>query len=200
MKTLLSSLAALALTAAASPAANVFLSEFHYDNAGGDTGEFIEVYALVGTLPGDISVVLYNGSGGASYGTFNGSSAANIASLGSATVGASTYDIYYWDTPGLQNGAPDGIAVSDGVMVEFWSYEGSFTASGGIANGLTSTDVGVLEPGDTPGTSITKDFVTGGWSVTNSPTLGTANPAVPEPAAVALAMTAALGFVARRRR
>ncbi len=52
---------------------------------------------------------------------------------------------------GLQNGSPDGIALVDdtGAVVEFLSYEGTFFASDGPANGLSSTDVGVSEGGST---------------------------------------------------
>jgi hypothetical protein len=52
----------------------------------------------------------------------------------------------------LQNGAPDGIALVDdgGAVVQFLSYEGSFTATAGAANGLTSVDIGVAETSATP--------------------------------------------------
>jgi hypothetical protein len=57
----------------------------------------------------------------------------------------------------IQNGQvdtttePDGIALvdSNGAVVEFLSYEGSFTATGGPANGQTSVDIGVSESTDT---------------------------------------------------
>jgi uncharacterized protein len=46
----------------------------------------------------------------------------------------------------MQNGAPDGIVLYDGTsVVQFLSYEGTFTASGGVANGLSSIDIGVVE-------------------------------------------------------
>jgi hypothetical protein len=47
------------------PAANVFINEFHYDTAGTDAGEFIEVAGLAGTDLSGWSLVLYNGNGGA---------------------------------------------------------------------------------------------------------------------------------------
>ncbi|RMF54692.1 MAG: T9SS C-terminal target domain-containing protein, partial [Bacteroidetes bacterium] len=51
-----------------------------------------------------------------------------------------------------QNGAPDGLALVDAGnnVVQFLSYEGSFTAVDGPAAGLTSTDIGVSETGSTP--------------------------------------------------
>jgi hypothetical protein len=48
---------------------SVFINEFHYDNDGPDTGEFIEIACLPGTDLTGWSLVLYNGNGGASYNT-----------------------------------------------------------------------------------------------------------------------------------
>ena len=45
---------------------DIFISEFHYDNAGADAGEFVEVTAPAGTDLTGWSIVLYNGTGGAS--------------------------------------------------------------------------------------------------------------------------------------
>ncbi len=48
----------------------------------------------------------------------------------------------------MQNGAPDGVALDNGgTLIQFLSYEGSFMAASGVANGVTSTDIGVSEPG-----------------------------------------------------
>jgi hypothetical protein len=53
---------------------------------------------------------------------------------------------------GIQNGAPDGMALVDnlGDVVQFLSYEGIFTADSGVAQGMTSTDIGVAETAATP--------------------------------------------------
>jgi len=71
------------------------------------------------------------------------------------TVGSTegNYTIYYWDHSGIQNGAPDGMALSyNGTLIsgQFLSYEGSFAATAGVANGETSTDIVVSETGSTP--------------------------------------------------
>ncbi|MCB0465214.1 MAG: hypothetical protein KDC78_06000, partial [Aequorivita sp.] len=42
------------------------------------------------------------------------------------------------------------VLVNNGNIIQFLSYEGSFTAVDGIANGLTSTDIGVSEGSGTP--------------------------------------------------
>ncbi len=45
----------------------VFINEIHYDNVGTDAGEAIEVAGTAGTDLTGWSLVLYNGSGAASY-------------------------------------------------------------------------------------------------------------------------------------
>ena len=137
----------LLLSALALPcwAQELWVNEFHYDNAGGDTGEFVEIVVAdsLATPAADIELVLYNGNGGSAYAT------QALDTFTAATVPGFT--IYSREISGIQNGAPDGMAlVENGTVVEFLSYEGEFTASGGPADGLTSTDIGVSEPGDTP--------------------------------------------------
>ncbi len=123
---------------------NAFINEFHYDNVGGDIGEFIEVAAPAGFDLTGWSLVLYNGSNGGSY---------NTISLGGQTVtdGGAGFGFVTVAASGLQNGSPDGMALVDdtGAVVEFLSYEGAFTAIDGPAAGLTSVDVGVAEDGAT---------------------------------------------------
>ena len=44
------------------------------------------------------------------------------------------------------NGSPDGLSLDyQGTVVEFLSYEGTFTAVGGVADGSISTDIGVSQ-------------------------------------------------------
>jgi predicted extracellular nuclease/Ca2+-binding RTX toxin-like protein len=125
----------------------VWINEFHYDNAGTDAGEFIEIAAQAGTNLAGYSLVLYNGNGGASYQTINLS--------GTIANQAGGYGALQFAAVDLQNGAPDGIAlVGPGGVIEFISYEGTMTAGNGPAVGMTSTDVGVSEPGTANGTSI----------------------------------------------
>ena len=122
----------------------VFINEIHYDNAGGDTGEAIEVAGPAGTNLTGWSIVLYNGSGGAVYGTINLSGTIPNQEAGFGTLSFSQ--------AGIQNGSPDGLALVDAgsTVIEFLSYEGTFAAVGGPANGMTSTDIGVSEPSSTP--------------------------------------------------
>ncbi|TKD50422.1 Ig-like domain-containing protein [Sphingomonas baiyangensis] len=126
---------------AAPPAAdtNVFINELHYDNGGVDVGEAVEVAAAAGTDLTGWSLVLYNGGNGASYGT--------IALSGVVADQSNGFGTLSFLTPGLQNGAPDGIALVDasGSVVQFLSYEGSFVATNGPAAGMTSTDIGAAQ-------------------------------------------------------
>ncbi len=62
-------LTAMPVSATAPPDGAVFFSEIHYDNVGTDAGEAIEIAGPAGTDLTGWSVVLYNGSGGASYDT-----------------------------------------------------------------------------------------------------------------------------------
>jgi len=89
---------------------------------------------------------------------------------------------------GIQNGAPDGVALVDaeGVVVEFLSYEGALTASNGPAAGSTSTDIGVSEAGTEPaGQSLSRSYDAGTdalvWSGPAAATRGSVNGAAPGP-------------------
>jgi len=125
----------------------VFLNEFHYDNNGSDSDEFIEIVVgpdYRGNLA-DIQIVLYNGSNNSEYASHVG----NTFTAGELT--SSGHQIYSKDIPGIQNGAPDGIAiVVGGVVSEFLSYEGVMTAADGPAAGMTSVDIGVSQPTTLP--------------------------------------------------
>lgn len=125
---------------------SVFINELHYDNTGEDTGEFIEIAGPASTDLAGWSLVFYNGNGGSVYNSF--SLVGTIPDQGNG-FGALAFSNF--SSP-IQNGSPDGIALVDdsGTLVQFLSYEGSFTAVGGPADGLTSIDIGVSESSSTP--------------------------------------------------
>ncbi len=135
---------ATAAPLAAPGGTSVFINELHYDNSGADTGEGIEVAGPAGTDLSGWSLVLYNGSNGLVYNTVNLSGALPDQDNGFGTLA--------FFIAGIQNGAPDGVALVDsgGAVVQFLSYEGTFTAQDGPAAGMTSTDIGVSEPSSTP--------------------------------------------------
>ncbi|WP_432511282.1 ExeM/NucH family extracellular endonuclease [Kineococcus sp. SYSU DK001] len=155
-----------------------FVSEIHYDNAGTDTGEFVEVQLPAGTSSAGLSVVRYNGNGGAPYGT-------TAVPEVTAPADAPAVVVVEFPVDGLQNGAPDAVALvaADGAVLELLSYEGVLTAVGGPADGLTSTDVGVAESGTTPaGQSLQRSVDASGalvWSRPAPATRGALNTAAP---------------------
>jgi len=126
------------------PQVAAWINEFHYDNTGSDSGEFVEIAYTSSVTITDYQIVLYNGNGGATYDTDpvpNGSCSGNVC-----------FSVLNYPSNGIQNGSPDGIALVDGSgnVVEFLSYEGILTASNGPASGLASTNIGVSETSSTP--------------------------------------------------
>src|SRR5215468_6995948 len=114
-------------------------SEIHYDNTGVDTGEAIEIEGPAGTDLGGWSIVLYDGTNKTVY---------NTTTFASPTIIPDLCDprgvvVVNYPSNGIQNGSPDGMALVDaaGHLVEFLSYEGVFTAVGGPADGVRSTDI-----------------------------------------------------------
>lgn len=163
-----SSPAARALAAAS----GVRFSEIHYDNTGTDTGEAIEITGPAGTDLSGWSVVLYNGNGGAVYGT------RTLSGSIPATCDSEGVVVLEYPTNGIQNGSPDGFTLVNaaGAVVEFLSYEGAFAAVGGAADGMTSTDIGVQEPSDTPiGESLQREGDS--WQAPKANTFGACNAA-----------------------
>jgi len=150
MRQVLSALAvagAVVIAAAAQAApTTVFINEIHYDNTSTDTGEAIEIAGPAGTDLTGWSVVLYNGATGATYNTTALSGVIPNQQNGFGTV------VLNYPSNGIQNGSPDGIALVDSAngVVQFLSYEGSFIAVGGPANGMISVDIGVAEGSSTP--------------------------------------------------
>ncbi|MEO1050397.1 MAG: endonuclease/exonuclease/phosphatase family protein [Bacteroidota bacterium] len=128
----------------ASQAQDVFINEIHYDNASTDQGEGVEVAGLAGTDLTGWRIEFYNGSNGSLYQTLNLAGILPDQDNGFGTA--------FFPQAGIQNGSPDGMALIDpaNTIIEFLSYEGSFTAVGGTADGLISTDIGVSEASNTP--------------------------------------------------
>jgi len=127
------------------PAPSLWFNELHYDNTGTDVGEFIEVAGTAGLDLSNYSIILYNGSGGAVYDTKVLSGVIPNQSNGFGAVSFS------YPSNGIQNGSPDGMALinnTTNAVLYFLSYEGTFVAVGGQANGMSSTDIGVTENGN----------------------------------------------------
>lgn len=124
---------------------NAWINEFHYDNDGSDTGEFVEV-AVEDPESWDLSqltLTLYNGSGGVAYGSHTLDSFVEGGSSGNFTV-------YSRSIAGIQNGT-DGLSLDyNESLIQFISYEGSLTATEGPASGETSLDIGINETASSP--------------------------------------------------
>lgn len=124
--------------------ANVFINEIHYDNSGTDSNEGIEIAGMAGVNLDGWYLEFYNGNGGGVY--------QKQKLNGTLTNQDDGYGTRFFNVAGIQNGSPDGVALVDnsGDVVQFLSYEGSFTASSGSAFGLTSENIGVSETSSTP--------------------------------------------------
>lgn len=124
---------------------DMWINEIHYDNASSDLNEGVEIAGPDGLDLSGYKVVFYNGSSSqrSVYKTQNLSGTISASSNGIGFI--------WFPVSGLQNGAPDGLALVDpnDVVIEFLSYEGSFVAASGPASGMTSTDIGVRETGST---------------------------------------------------
>ena len=118
---------------------DIWINEIHYDNASTDVDEGIEVAGTAGADLSGWSIVLYNGSTTVTYGT--------VPLSGFIPDQQSGFGAVHFAQAGVQNGAPDGLALVDGfgTVVQFLSYEGVFTATDGPAAGMTAVDIGVSE-------------------------------------------------------
>lgn len=132
---------------------DIRFSEIHYDNTGTDVNEAIEIEGSAGTDLTGWTIVLYDGNGGSSYNT------TTLSGTIPATCGARGVVVTNYPTNGIQNGSPDGMALVDGGgnVIEFLSYEGTFTAINGPAAGLTSVDIVASESSAPVGISIQRD-------------------------------------------
>lgn len=186
--------------------ADAFFNEIHYDNTSTDTGEAFEIAGTAGITLDNWNLALYNGDGGTIY---------NSKSLsGTIPDQQNGFGVKSFSCSGLQNG-PDGVALIDdyGLVIQFLSYEGSFTAVDGPAVGMTSTNIGVFEDGSTPaghslqlsGTgTVYLDF---SWIEPSQASFGAINTGqnfgtdpVPLPPSVILLSSGLLGLIQIRRR
>jgi DNA/RNA endonuclease G (NUC1) len=132
----------------------VRFTELHYDNSSEDYGEAIEIEGPANTDLTGWQVVLYNGNGGRVYNV-----RALTGTLPDQCTGRGVTVVEY-GTDGLQNGAPDGMALvnSAGAVVEFLSYEGDFVAADGPAAGIRSRNIGVSQSSAPVATSLQRSL------------------------------------------
>lgn len=123
-----------------------WINEFHYDNDGTDTGEFIEIAGPAGLDLSAYSIYVYDGA--------TREWSLEITPTVIIPDEQNGFGVFVITTNllpqlSLQN-QMEGIALVKGAstVIEFLSYEGSFVAVNGPAMGMTSLDVGVQEPAD----------------------------------------------------
>lgn len=198
------------LSGVAEAGTTVFINEIHYDNVGWDVGEAIEIAGPAGTDLNEWDLVLYNG--------YDNKKDDTIPLIGTIPDQQSGFGTLCYFQAGIQNGAPDGVALVDrgGTVIQFLSYEGTFTAADGPAVGMISTDIGVEESSSTEGSNSLQLTGTGStyddfaWSAPAANTFGAVNTGqtfvtierIPEFPTLALPMMAVivLMFLFQRKR
>lgn len=142
MKKILQFIAVIGVVSANSQ--TVFINEIHYDNAGADLNEFVEIAGTAGVDLSLYTLEFYTGSTGKWYKT---SALSGVLTNIECGYGVASFSIADIQNGNAANDEPDGIAlVKDGTtVVQFISYEGSFTAVDKTAMGLTSTNISVNE-------------------------------------------------------
>ena len=121
----------------------LWINEFRYENIGRDVAadEFVEVAGNAYDITG-YQLYHYNGADGRVIRSVVLEGTIPDEEAGYGTISTQMT---------LQNG-PDAIALVDPLdnVLQFISYEGSFTATEGPAAGMSSVDIGVSMPGNTP--------------------------------------------------
>ncbi|GHC50239.1 hypothetical protein [Ulvibacter litoralis] len=155
-----------------------WINEIHYDNAGGDVGEGVEIAGMAGIDLTDYQLILYNGSVGTTYDTLTLTGAIDDEGTGHGAV--------WFPISSIQNGNPDGIALyntATSSVIQFLSYGGTFGANNGPAQTMNSIDIGVNETGTTPvGESLQltggpgDEYVDFNWQAPATASPGTINP------------------------
>ena len=102
--------------------------------------EGIEISGPAGTNLACYRLVAYNGGDSKFY--------MNLNLSGTIPDQCDGYGTVWFSWTGLQNGAPDGVALYNtctSTVIQFLSYEGVITAADGPAIGMTSVNIGVDE-------------------------------------------------------
>ena len=125
----------------------IWINEIHYDNEGTDIDEGIEIVGVVGLDLSSYWLLPYDGTDFQPEWARSNSLSGYVFPNEQCGFGA------IWIPFGVNQLENDreGIALIKGdQVIQFLSYEGSFTAIGGPADGMTSEDIGVAESGTTP--------------------------------------------------
>ncbi|CAI5483711.1 unnamed protein product [Closterium sp. Yama58-4] len=132
--------------------AKAWFNEIHYSNEGPDKNEFIEVVVSPGVDPSTLTIYLYNGANGKTYGKLP------LSKFNLPPTNVNGFVVYgnTYAQGGLQNGPDDGMALVSQLangpttVIQFLSYDGELVAVDGPAKGFRSTDIGVKETDNSP--------------------------------------------------
>lgn len=127
----------------------MWINEFHYDDIGTDTLEFVELAVQHAERydSEDIQLFAYNGGNGTHYRDYA------LHEMTAYSTPDPAWSLFVMNIPQLQNG-PDGFALCyRDSCHQFLSYEGEFMALNGPAFGQWSTDFGLQEFPDSPNLS-----------------------------------------------
>jgi hypothetical protein len=149
-----------------------WINEIHYDNAGVDVNEFVEV---VVACPeecnlGDLTLYMYNGYDGRPY---------CLDCISDFVPGerVGPYQFYTWHRSGIQNDMEGMILVYFDDLLDIIAYEGTFTGTREPALGLVFPDVGVAETSGSSadGSIYLTGFPGDPWAYTEHATPGSPN-------------------------
>jgi hypothetical protein len=144
--TLACALAGLGIAADVAHAAgpDPWINELHYDDAGADSAEGVELAGAAGTSLTGWSLVLVNGVDGQVYATVPVTDTLPDQQAGFGTA--------WVPIPGIQNGARDAVALvaPGGRVAQLLGYEGASTVVSGPAAGLTAVSITPFEAPSTP--------------------------------------------------
>lgn len=126
-----------------------FISEIYFFSGNTGEEEAIEIAGPTGTSLEGWTLLLYDGATGLVYNehTFG----ANAIFPYNVTLEEQDYGtiVQYYGVDGIQDGSTNGDGVAmvnpDGLVTEFWSYDGAFLAVDGAALGQMSENIGSTE-------------------------------------------------------
>lgn len=119
---------------------HIRLDALHYDNAGADTGEFVQIRVTSGFDISGMAVELLDGIDGTVY----DSATDTDLSLHSSDGG---FDYYRWEPATILDTTGGVVVGLNGVALTPFSYEGSFDVQQGLAAGTTTTAIDVYQDG-----------------------------------------------------
>jgi hypothetical protein len=177
---------------------HLVINEIDYDQPGADTAEFVEIYNGTGAPVSlaSMALVLVNGSINQEYMNLALSAAGTLASGQYLVVCAELVNVdpaaiklLGFTTNGIQNGAPDGVALVDTAnhrIVDALSYAGSITATtvtgvNGSVNLVEGSPLSIADSATANGALIRKpngrdtDDASADWSFSATPSPGAAN-------------------------